>query len=380
MDEVRKNQLAKLHRDCFNDGGYADFFFERRVEENNVFLIEENGEVLSACYARTFDLELSGKRIKVPFLTGVATNPNHRYKGHARAVVGKAKDVLKKRGYPFVLLHPFNHDFYRKLGFETFNFIKRITPTGNVAQGVTIERMNASHLDVVNDLYNSLIARRGAYRIRSLEETILLIGYSLEHGGFGYVIHENGTPKGYVWCEDGNCVYAPHGVFLCVFFRRQGFGGFGKQFYNMGFLCPPLAFAYFTKEVCSRMELYLAIILIVVALVLGLGAGVGIGVLLRKRVAEREIGSAEAEATRLINEAIRGGENRKKEMLLEAKDEIHRSRTEHEKEVKERRAELSKQERRLEQKEATLEKQRYYFANKDPSSQGYGFSSGHVWM
>ena len=64
------------------------------------------------------------------------------------------------------------------------------------------------------------------------------------------------------------------------------------------------------------MELYLAIILIVAALVLGLGAGVGIGVLLRKRVAEREIGSAEAEATRLINEAIRGGENRKKEMLL----------------------------------------------------------------
>ena len=27
-----------------------------------------------------------------------------------------------------------------------------------------------------------------------------------------------------------------------------------------------------------------------------------------------------------------------------------------------------------------LEKQRHYFANKGPSSQGYGFSSGHVWM
>ena len=25
-------------------------------------------------------------------------------------------------------------------------------------------------------------------------------------------------------------------------------------------------------------------------------------------------------------------------------------------------------------------KQRYYFANKGPSSQGYGFSCGHVWM
>ena len=27
-----------------------------------------------------------------------------------------------------------------------------------------------------------------------------------------------------------------------------------------------------------------------------------------------------------------------------------------------------------------IEKQRHYFANKDPSSQSYGFSSGHVWM
>ena len=27
-----------------------------------------------------------------------------------------------------------------------------------------------------------------------------------------------------------------------------------------------------------------------------------------------------------------------------------------------------------------LKKQRHYFLNKGPSSQGYGFSSGHVWM
>ena len=27
-----------------------------------------------------------------------------------------------------------------------------------------------------------------------------------------------------------------------------------------------------------------------------------------------------------------------------------------------------------------IQKQRCYFANKRPSSQGYGFSSGHVWM
>ena len=81
-----------------------------------------------------------------------------------------------------------------------------------------------------------------------------------------------------------------------------------------------------------------------------------LGVTYRKKVAEKEIGSAEEEAKRIINEAIRGGENKKREMLLEAKEEIHKSRTEYEKEVKERRSELQKQERRLQQKEESLDK------------------------
>ena len=68
-----------------------------------------------------------------------------------------------------------------------------------------------------------------------------------------------------------------------------------------------------------------------------------VGVLYRKKVAEKQIGSAEEEARRIINEAIKGGESKKREMLLEAKEEIHKSRSEHEQEVKERRAEVSKQ-------------------------------------
>ena len=109
----------------------------------------------------------------------------------------------------------------------------------------------------------------------------------------------------------------------------------------------------------------LEIVLIVVGTVAGLGIGFGSGIAYRKKVAEREIGSAEAEATRLINEAIRSGESRKKEMLLEAKDEIHKSRTEYEKEVKERRAELSKQERRLQQKEESLDKKADHYEHRE---------------
>ena len=80
-----------------------------------------------------------------------------------------------------------------------------------------------------------------------------------------------------------------------------------------------------------------------------------LGIRYRKNVAEREISSAEEEATRIINEAIKSSENKKREALLEAKEEILKSRSEYEREVKERRADLQKQERRLQQKEENLD-------------------------
>ncbi len=90
-----------------------------------------------------------------------------------------------------------------------------------------------------------------------------------------------------------------------------------------------------------------------------------IGIVYRKRVAEKEISSAEEEAKRILNEAIKSSESKKREMLLEAKEEIHKSRNESEKELKERRSELQKQEHRLQQKEESFERKQDAFDKKD---------------
>ena len=113
------------------------------------------------------------------------------------------------------------------------------------------------------------------------------------------------------------------------------------------------------------MELGLAIALIVGAFVLSGIVFFVVGMLYRKKVAEKEIGGAEEEARRILNEAIKSAESKKREMLLEAKEEIHKSRTEYEREVKERRADLQKQERRLQQKEESLDKKADAFERKE---------------
>ncbi len=56
-----------------------------------------------------------------------------------------------------------------------------------------------------------------------------------------------------------------------------------------------------------------------------------LGITYRKKIAEKEISSAEEEARRIINEAIKSSESKKREALLEAKEEILQSRTEYEK-------------------------------------------------
>jgi len=68
------------------------------------------------------------------------------------------------------------------------------------------------------------------------------------------------------------------------------------------------------------------------------------------------IGSAEQEAKRIVSDAIKAAEAKKKETILEGKDEIHRQRTESERELNERRKEVQRQERRIQQKEETLDK------------------------
>ncbi|MBQ1336312.1 MAG: ribonuclease Y, partial [Selenomonadaceae bacterium] len=94
------------------------------------------------------------------------------------------------------------------------------------------------------------------------------------------------------------------------------------------------------------------------------GAG---GYVARKRTAEAQIGSAEEEARRIVADAEEKGEARKKEAMLEAKEDIHRLRQDLDKETKERRTELQRQERRVVQKEENLDRKLDSLEKKEES-------------
>ena len=98
------------------------------------------------------------------------------------------------------------------------------------------------------------------------------------------------------------------------------------------------------------------LLITVVAGIVFLVIGLLLGYVVRKRVGEKEIGSAEQKAQNIILDAENSAENIKKEKVLEAKEDAHKIKEDLENEIRDRRNEVTRTERRILQKEENIEK------------------------
>ena len=112
-------------------------------------------------------------------------------------------------------------------------------------------------------------------------------------------------------------------------------------------------------------DILIPILIGVAALVVGLLIGALIGYMIRRKTAEKKIGSAEKEAERIVADAVKAGEAKRKEMIVEAKEDILKAKTEADRENKERRQELLRLENKALAKEETLERKIENFERKD---------------
>lgn len=140
---------------------------------------------------------------------------------------------------------------------------------------------------------------------------------------------------------------------------------FFKKLYNYVVICT-LIKKWEVVEIGATISM--TIVVIIGFIVVGIIAFSG-GIFYRKRIAEAQIGSAEEKSRRIIDDAIKNGEAKKREMLLEAKEENIRVKNELDKEVKERRSELQQLEKRLLHKEELLDKKTTAFEQKEESLQ-----------
>ena len=113
------------------------------------------------------------------------------------------------------------------------------------------------------------------------------------------------------------------------------------------------------------MSPILTVVLVLVAAAVAGALGFYLGGENRKRTAEAKIGSAEEEAKRIVNAAIKAAAQKRKETIIEAKDEAFKLKSDADKEIKDRRAEITRQERRIDQKEEALDKRTAQMERKE---------------
>ena len=105
-----------------------------------------------------------------------------------------------------------------------------------------------------------------------------------------------------------------------------------------------------------ELNVFVAIIAVVVLIAGTAAVSIVITTNYQKKSAASTIGNAEEKAREIIDEALKTAETKKRESLLEVKEESIRTKNELDKEIKERRAEVQRSERRIQQKEENIDK------------------------
>ena len=111
----------------------------------------------------------------------------------------------------------------------------------------------------------------------------------------------------------------------------------------------------------------IAVIAIVITLVISIPLTAILAINYHKKVESVKLGNADEKAREIIDEALKTAETKKREALLEAKEETIRTKNELDKEIKERRAEAQRYERRVQQKEENIDKKSDAIEKKEAS-------------
>lgn len=122
LENNEKQNIRPLYEHCFNDRKeYTDYYFERKLPENDVIVNECNNEIVSAMHIVTKNAIIGALKTKIKYIYGVGTFITHRNKGLMHALFVQALKDMYNNMDTFTYLIPSNEgngEIYRKLGFE----------------------------------------------------------------------------------------------------------------------------------------------------------------------------------------------------------------------------------------------------------------------
>jgi predicted acetyltransferase len=222
--EIRKLQ-GKERYDAYLLFNYC---FHQRVELNDSDIekyssatdedwgaFDDENHLMARIINNHYDFYFDGKAVKAGGIGGVATLPEYRNTGAVREIFNALIPQAYKNGEVISTLYPFNHEFYRKFGYEVVTFQNEysLTPAAltnyrkvvSADSPFTIRKWNAG--DSVSDflsVYNQFATAYNFAAVRSEEMMLNKLKYDKPFidRKFSYLILENGKPVSYVIFTD----------------------------------------------------------------------------------------------------------------------------------------------------------------------------------
>lgn len=201
--EKEKTQVKNLWKYCFDDTDeYMDYYFTKRYEFENNYIIKDADEVISSLMANKYSLKINDVIKSVSYIVGVSSSPVHRGGGYASILINRTLYDLYEKGEDITMLMPIDSYIYTRYGFANiYNMLEldiaidriKVSKTNLKAAYYEDDKME----DII-EIYNRCMSNIASYFVRDASYFQNMIDEVKLEGGNIVICYENDKPISYM--------------------------------------------------------------------------------------------------------------------------------------------------------------------------------------
>lgn len=201
--EKEKTQVKNLWKYCFDDTDeYMDYYFTKRYEFENNYIIKDADEVISSLMANKYSLKINDEIKSVSYIVGVSSSPVYRGGGYASILINRTLYDLYEKGEDITMLMPIDSYIYTRYGFANiYNMLEldiaidriKVSKTNLKAAYYEDDKME----DII-EIYNICISNIASYFVRDASYFQNMIDEVKLEGGNIVICYEDNKPISYM--------------------------------------------------------------------------------------------------------------------------------------------------------------------------------------
>lgn len=201
--ENEKTQVKNLWKYCFDDTDeYMDYYFTKRYEYENNYIIKDDDEVISSLMTNKYSLKINDEIKNVSYIVGVSSSAVHRGGGYASILIKRTLTELYEKGEDITMLMPIDSYIYTRYGFANiYNMLELDIPIDRIKINKTNLKAVYYEDDIMEhliEIYNKSMSSIGSYFARDDSYFQNMIDEVKLEGGKIIICYEDDRPIAYM--------------------------------------------------------------------------------------------------------------------------------------------------------------------------------------